>query len=425
VTARTDTAAPARVTGPDDVARHVGAQLRLGDPRSVGAELELFAVDRVAPGVRPAFARVERALAGVAPLPGGSVLSREPGGQVELSSLPLDGPAAATAALAADLTAVQAALLADGVCLSSLGADPERPPVRQLDSSRYAVMEAHFDALGARAGAAGRSMMCSSAAVQVSVDAGRPGGGVQSAGERWRRAHAVGPALVAAFACSPLLRGRPTGWRSSRQRSWACLDPTRTAAPDPRSGPVEALTHLALQARLLTVRDADGVCRPAPCGTTFGDWVGSATPPTVADLDYHLTTLFPPVRARAWFEVRYLDAVPDPLWQVALAVVAALLDDDRAADAARDACAPVEGRWRDAARLATGDRELARAAAGCLLAAADALPRLGAPALVPAVQTYAERYALRGRCPADDLLDAHAAGVPATDLLLGALEVAA
>ena len=412
----------------DDVAEHVAAAVRYGPPGTVGAELEWFAVDRRAPAQRPALDRVQQVLSGLGPLPGGSLLSTEPGGQVELSSTPYDGVAAAIGALSGDVTAVRDALAAADIALAGLGADPLRPPVRQVSSPRYDCMEAYFAASGGTAADAGRAMMCSSAAVQVSVDAGTAGGGSQSAGARWSRAHAVGPALVAAFACSPLLEGRPTGWRSTRQRIWAQLDRSRTRAPDRSLGPVESLTRLALSAGVLAVRDATGGCRPAPPGLTFASWLagaGALDPPTVADLELHLTTLFPPVRVRGWYEVRYLDALPGPLWQVAVATVAAVLDDDGAADAARAACEPVEGRWLDAARDATADVALARAATGCLLAAADALPRMGAAHLARAVSSYADRFAARGRCPADDLLDAVAKGTPVEDLLLDRARIAA
>jgi len=103
--------------------------------------------------------------------------------------------------------------------------------------------------------------------------------------------------------------------------------------------------------------------------------------------------------------VRYLDGLPDPLWQVAVGVVAALLDDDRAADAAREACEPVEGRWTDAARVGLDDPALARAARRCVRAAAAALPRLGAPRLARAVADYDERFTAQGRCPGDQVLD--------------------
>ena len=49
--------------------------------------------------------------------------------------------------------------------------------------------------------------------------------------------------------------------------------------------------------------------------------------PDAEDLSTHLTTLFPPVRPRGWFEVRYLDAQPWPWWPVPMAVLHALLDD--------------------------------------------------------------------------------------------------
>lgn len=410
-----------RVRTRDDVAAHVDAAVRYGAPGTVGAELELHCVDLAVPEVRPRLDRVATLLAATLPLPGGSLLTTEPGGQVELSSAPVTGPERAVAALSADLAGVRAALGTDGLTLRGLGTDPLRPPVRLVRTPRYDCMEAYFASCGEPSASAGPSMMCSTAAVQVSLDAGTRRGGAQSAAARWQRAHVLGPALVAAFACSPLLGGEATGWRSTRQRIWGDLDPTRTRPPAPHADPVEALTELALSARLMAVRDAGGVCRPAPRGATFGDWIDSGVP-TLADLDYHLTTLFPPVRLRGWLELRYLDMLPDPLWQVAVATAAVLLDDDRAADAAHAACEPVDGRWRDAALHAVADRELQRAAAACLVSAAEALQRTGAAALAGAVTAYLERWTERGRCPADDLLESHAAGA---SLLTGPVEVAA
>lgn len=47
--------------------------------------------------------------------------------------------------------------------------------------------------------------------------------------------------------------------------------------------------------------------------------------PVWADLDYHLSTLFPPVRAVGHLEVRYIDAQPGDLWRVPVAAIDALL----------------------------------------------------------------------------------------------------
>ena len=91
---------------------------------------------------------------------------------------------------------------------------------------------------------------------------------------------------------------------------------------------------------MLVRRDADPwVVDP---GMTFREWVrrrhaaGAGRP--YDDLAYHLTTLFPPVRPHGWLELRVIDALPDDLWPVAVAVVTALVDDPQAPPTrARDA----------------------------------------------------------------------------------------
>ena len=79
-----------------------------------------------------------------------------------------------------------------------------------------------------------------------------------------------------------------------------------------------------------------------PRRASFADWVtGEAAlggrRPTPTDLDYHLTTLFPPVRLRGFLELRYLDAAAEPWWPALAAVTSTLLDDPVAADAAAEA----------------------------------------------------------------------------------------
>ena len=93
----------------------------------------------------------------------------------------------------------------------------------------------------------------------------------------------------------------------------------------------------------------------------FADWADGRVllggrRPTIADLDYHLTTLFPPVRPRGFLEIRYLDSVPDALWPAVAFTLATLLDDPAAADIAAEATEQVATAWDPAARvgLATG-----------------------------------------------------------------------
>jgi gamma-glutamylcysteine synthetase len=128
--------------------------------------------------------------------------------------------------------------------------------------------------------------------------------------------------------------------------------------------------------------------------------------PTWADLAYHATTIFPPVRPRGWLEIRYLDAQNPRDWPVCVAVTHALVTDDRAADAAMCAAEPLKDLAPMAARCGLADPRFARAADACFRAAIEALPRLGAStALVGEVAAFADRYVTTGRSPAADLLD--------------------
>jgi glutamate--cysteine ligase len=143
-----------------------------------------------------------------------------------------------------------------------------------------------------------------------------------------------------------------------------------------------------------------------PVDTTFRDWIvgGEPRPPAESDLAYHLTTLFPPVRARGHLELRMIDTQrTDGDWTAALALVTALIDDPAAADRSRAALEPVtEPAWTTvAARAGLADPTVAKAALGCFEAA------LAAPIgieLREELGRFVRRYVERGRCPADDTL---------------------
>lgn len=358
----------------------------------VGVELEFLVFDSTAAATHVPLARIERALPA---LRGGSRVTFEPGGQLELSGPP--GPLRdALAHLATDVAAVRDALRADGLALGGVGLDPIRPAVRQLRLPRY---EAMAEFLGVPYGAL---MMCSTASIQVNLDLGeRPA-------TRWERAHAFGPVLMAAFANSPLSGGRPCGWMSGRQAVWDRLDPTRTSPVPTSDDPAADWAEYLLDARLMLVREAGEGCRPVRDGSTFRDWLKADGEhrPTAEDLAYHATTVFPPVRPRGWLEIRYLDAQHPATWPVCVAVTHALVTDDRAADAALSAAEPCRELWGAAARCGLTDPRLGRAAEACFRAALEALPRLGAgPGLVGEVAAFADRYVTTGRSPAADLMD--------------------
>jgi glutamate--cysteine ligase len=363
-------------------------------------------------------------------LPGSGLLTLEPGGQVELSTAPAKNLRDCVAAASDDLAVLHEAFGKAGLVLSGHGLDPVRLPRRVLDLPRYAAMEQYFD----RRGYWGRLMMCSTASVQVCVDAGLDADGPSGYAYRWRLMHALGPVLVAAFANSPLRRGRPTGWKCARQLVWSRLDPCRTHAPpgaDPINGaapPRADWVRYAMDADVLCMRRPDGQPWTVPAGLSFRDWLRLSQPrgPTADDLAYHLTTLFPPVRPRGHLELRMIDAQPGDGWMVPVAVVSALAGDPVAADTAMAAAEPVwrgaiphprrsarshaghasQSPWLHAARHGPADPVVGAAARQCFEAADAALGRSDAPAQVrTAVADFADRYVRRGRCPADDVLD--------------------
>ncbi|MEU9450066.1 ergothioneine biosynthesis glutamate--cysteine ligase EgtA [Streptomyces sp. NPDC048277] len=389
-----------------------GICFKTGPPRTLGVEVEWLVHELRQPQLPVTSERLEAAYAALRTVPLGSALTVEPGGQLELSSPPAASLTECIGTVSADLDAVRTVLAEQDLGLVGVGHDPWHTPRRFLREPRYEAMERCLD----RTGTAGRHMMCTSASVQVCLDAGHEEPGPLGHARRWWLAHQLGPVLVAAFANSPLVGGRPTGWLSTRQLLWMEIGAGRAGAPPLDGDPRMAWARHVLDAPVMCVRRDSGPWE-VPEGLTFRDWTRSGAP-TRKDLEYHLTTLFPPVRPRGHLELRMIDAQPgDDGWIVPLAVTAALFDDPEAAETAYRTVKPLAERalslpaphnplWLDAARTGLGDPELQEAAVVCFAAAVEALPRLGAaPEVVAAVAEYLDRYVRQGRCPADDLLD--------------------
>ncbi|MET0415074.1 MAG: ergothioneine biosynthesis glutamate--cysteine ligase EgtA [Actinoplanes sp.] len=363
---------------------------KTGPPALVGAELE-WTVHRAAAPEAPLTTEALRQALGrhtpatldpplpPEPLPAGGSLTIEPGGQLEISSAPATSTAALHAAVDADLGHLTALLADAGLTLGEHGIDPHRSPGRLLGTPRYRAMERAFDGRGPH----GRIMMCSTAGLQVCLDAGPPG----QLATRWRAVLALGPPMIALFANSPRYAGRDTGLASARMAAWWGMDPRLSHPPTgPADDPAAGWVRYALDAPLLCLR-RDGDCWDPPPGLTLRDWAGGALPgrPTTDDVDYHLSLLFPPVRPRGYLEVRYLDCQPGGDWIVPVAVLTALLGDHATTEAALEVAEPVARRWRAAYRLGLGDRPLHRAAAALATLAAGRLPATGLP---PGLRTH-------------------------------------
>ncbi len=402
---------------------------KLGPPMLIGAELEWLTVQgecsssgpSAAP--RPQLAALADALGPYAPrsiapdspalpLPGGSRVTIEPGGQIELSSAPFATATQLCEGLHTDARMLRDLLESRSIRTVSAAADADRRPKRVLRLPRYRAMEQSFGGIGPF----GKLMMCNTAATQVSVDAGADRAEVTA---RWNALYTIGPALLAAFACSPELHGAPVGaWASQRMRTWLRLDHARTRpAVESWPDPVTGYARWALDVPLLCVRRPDGISGngsdigwSAPPEAAFADWLSGALDdeigrrPDVGDLDYHLTTLFPPVRPCGHLEVRYLDAQPDNDWTVPIHVFDALLSSPAVIAEATALAAPLAGRWLDAARCGLADPEIRGVAVELLILAAA---HAASPAAAREIESAAERCR-SGRTPTDELVSQRA-----------------
>ncbi|MGH3495311.1 MAG: glutamate-cysteine ligase family protein, partial [Sciscionella sp.] len=271
-------------------------------------------------------------------LPGGSLVTVEPGGQVELSSTAHSSPATVHRTMAADIATLRTMLADFSLVLGSRALDPHRRPTRVLHTPRYDAMQAAFDPVGD----CGLTMMCNSAGLQVCVDAGQ---GAEQV-DRWNALHLLGPVCVALFANSP----SPTGWVSGRQRVTMRTDPRRSRPSHPGVDPARAWARRVLNTPVICQRSA-ARCWVPERRFTFADWIDGAVdpPPTLDDLRYHLSTMFTPVRPQGYYEIRYLDAQPDGEWLAPFALITSLMAEHEHVQEVSELAAPARGRWLHAA----------------------------------------------------------------------------
>ncbi|MEO7259810.1 MAG: glutamate-cysteine ligase family protein [Jatrophihabitantaceae bacterium] len=369
-----------------------------GPPAKTGIELEWLVIDPQDPDRRPDVQTLAALLGPHAPatlapnspataLPHGGLVTVEPGGQLEISSVPADSVAGLITAMSADIQALRGLLAPSGFELSGLGTDPYRQPLRILKTPRYDAMADCFDEFGP----AGRVMMCSTAAAQICLDLGTRA----EAADRWRAAHQLGPVLLAAFANSPRAAGElvPAA-ASTRMSSWWQLDPERTLPPT--STELDSYTERVLDSRVLARRRETGDWR-LERPLTLREWIESGELLSTADIDLHLSMLFPPVRPQGYLEIRYLDAQPGDEWVAPLALLAALFAGPQPVQQVLRCCAEGADRWQQATEHGLADPVLRATAAQLLDIAIPGLDGLGLP---PAIRGKVDRVLQRRLCEA-------------------------
>jgi glutamate--cysteine ligase len=265
---------------------------------------------------------------------GGSTISVEPGGQLELSTPPAIRLSELHRELDTHLRELRSVTNSAKVAWIAAGVTPfsSVDEIVLNPRPRHRLMA---DYLPTRSPTA-LHMMKATASTQVTFDYADEA----DAGRKFAVALALSPVVNALFANSPLFAGRRTGFVSFRGKIWLEMDPDRSGLlTDLLAGEVtfERWVRHALDVPLLLLTDGDEL-RPAP-GVTFRAFLTRGIDgrfPTRHDWDVHLSTLFTEARLKRFLEVRGADATPAPLALAVPAIWKGLLYDSDALSAARE-----------------------------------------------------------------------------------------
>lgn len=340
---------------------------------------------------------------------GMETISLEPGGQFELSGAPWKTAREANLENLRHLGETREVAGRLGLQLVALGYRPFETIASMpwMPKTRYRVMR---NALPKR-GRLALNMMLMTSTGQVSLDWADEADCARKVTVTAR----LSPLLVALYANSPLVEGKPCGLLSYRSRVWNEVDPTRCGyipAMLDGSFSYRAYVDWALAAPLLFLRRNGEYLHPE---LTFGQLLRDGyegAPATASDWTDHLSTLFPEVRIKRVMEVRAADGASAALTAALPALMRGLLYDEGALSEVENRL-PKYGYAEHLERHAAAQREGLRAEGlgplgrDVLEIARAGLKRLGDDdvSLLDAL----DEVVASGRSPAEQVLDAYSA----------------
>ena len=367
----------------DDVRQRLFAPVKSANPRAIGLELELIPLHKTTHARALATKSAGASTADVLSILGqregwheqsnggdpsswsledGSHISFEPGGQIEISTAPKPTASEIIDSTQSLVKVLRDAMSTAGIELLARGVDPfnaiDAVPL-QLQRDRYAGMTRYFDSIGP----SGVQMMRQTAALQINLERG------EDPKSRWRVLNSLAPIAVALFANSRQYARKPTAWASYRAQLWRTLDPSRTGIIYDEAAPAERYLRFALDAIAMRGRGSEY--------RAFREWIGE---PAIGREDwlFHLTTLFPEVRPKEFFELRSADTIePDALAAPVVFVTSLLYDEESARRAAKLIGAPSEKLLERAGRLGLADPEIRKVTSRLVVIALEGGRRLG------------------------------------------------
>lgn len=238
-----------------------------------------------------------------------TIISLEPGGQLELSGAPHSNLNDVDFEIQQHLKDLYQILpsLNGQILWTGIHPNAKREDMAQVPKSRYGLMKKYMPMVGSM----GLDMMLRTSSIQVNLDFSSEADMVQ----KFRIATALTPFVVALFANSTIFEGRDTGYASYRTHIWHNTDNDRSGLLpfvfDESMGYRSYIDYALNVPMYFIMRDNQYV---DALGVKFIDfWQNKAEKlkqyqASMGDWVNHLTTLFPEIRLKSYLEVRMMDA---------------------------------------------------------------------------------------------------------------------
>lgn len=353
----------------------------------------------------------------------GASVTLEPGAQFELSGAPLPDLHAIDAEFTqhhAELGAVSELFrreLGEGIAWLGLGFHPlaAQADLDWVPKSRYGVMRRYLPTRGAH----GLEMMRRTATVQANFDYASEAEAMRALRVGLR----LSPFFIASLANSPFVEGQLYGGKSYRADVWTDVDPSRQGLVprvlDSKGGFADYVEWVLDAPMFLLLRDGKVV---ENTGQSFRDFMANGFEghvATEADWVTHLNSMFPEVRLKRTLEVRGADSLPRDLLVAPAAIFTGIFYDERALSEAEALVAPYSTEQLLRLRAEVGKSALASQIGGApILETVNRMVAIARGGLERRARKRAdgrdeavyleplEARLAKGRCPADDLIDA-------------------
>jgi glutamate--cysteine ligase len=269
----------------------------------------------------------------------GTVISLEPGGQIELSASPVASIHEAKAQLDEFIFQLRTvAQFVGKVSFLAVGIHPfsKLEKIEWVPKRRYSIMRQYLGQKGSRA----HDMMKRTCANQINLDYENE----EDAIEKMRLAFRITPIAAAMFAHSGFAEGKPTGFLDERINIWRFTDPERSGLAFnlacEHCSFQDYLNYVLDVPMMFIVRDNEWIVTPNLTFRKFVEKGYQGIAATLNDFELHLSTIFTDVRFKQYLEIRGIDGQRVHLIPAVCAFWKGILYDAEARKAAKSLLKP-------------------------------------------------------------------------------------